>query len=186
MNQGIQMTISIKASFLLMLLMSLTLQAGEFTFADAKIQIPAGFEGPMTQDMGNGMSNIGFRKPHKENQHATLLQISVWSPGQRFPSLTNEELKQGASKYLLQFLSGVARKRSDFKKSDIEFVEISGVPAAKVKWTGNFDNISMHGVMYCYVYNSKIISLHTQDMVDFEGVFINKAVASFESITLKK
>jgi hypothetical protein len=160
--------------------------ANEFSFDDASINIPVGFEGPIKKNMGQGASTIAFQNLHEDGSNATLLQITTWNPGKTFPEMTDVELKKGAVQYLEQFLSGVARKRSHFEKSEIEYINISGVPVAKVNWTGEIDSKKAHGIMYCYVFNSKIISLHTQDLVKFNGLYLNQAVKAFESIKLAR
>jgi len=171
---------------IVIILFSCFSEANEFSFVDASINIPAGFDGPIKKNMGQGASTIAFQNLHKDENNATLLQITTWNPGKPFPEMTDEELKKGAAQYLEQFLSGVARKRSHFEKSEVEFIKISGVPAAKVNWSGEIDSKKAHGVMYCYVFNSKIISLHTQDLVEFGGLYLNQAVESFESIKLAR
>lgn len=170
----------------LFLIISIPVYSIEFSFPDALIKIPQGFEGPQRQSMGNGASSIAFTKKHSDGQNATLLQISIWAPGQKFPEMSDEELKQGSTQYLMQFLAGLSRQRTNFKKSEVEYITISGIPAAKIKWDGNVGDKSVHGVMYCYVFNSKIVSLHTQDLAEFEGFFTKLAEDSFESITLAR
>jgi len=168
------------------ILLSFVTHASEFNFADASIDIPEGFEGPIERSMGQGASTIAFRNLHEDGNNATLLQITTWNSGKTFPEMTDDELKKGSAQYLEQFLSGIARKRNSFEKSEIEYIEISGVPAAKIQWSGEIDSKQAHGVMYCYVFNSKIISLHTQDLIEFNGRYLNQAVKSFESIKLAR
>ena len=165
---------------------SISTSANEYSFADASIKIPAGFEGPIEQKMGQGTSAIAFRHLHEDGNNATLLQITTWNPGKPFPEMSDDELKKGTAQYLAQFLSGVARKRNNFEQGDIEFITISDVPVAKVEWSGQLGSKKAHGVMYCYVFNSKIVSLHTQDLVEFNGLYLEQAVKAFETIKLAR
>lgn len=167
---------------LVLFFISISTIANEYSFADASINIPNGFEGPIEQDMGPGTSVVAFRKLHEDGNNATLLQITTWNPGKSFPEMSDDELKKGAAQYLAQFLSGVARKRNHFEQSDIEFIRISDVPVAKVNWSGELGSKKAHGVMYCYVFNSKIVSLHTQDLVEFNRLYLDQAVQAFEAI----
>ena len=171
---------------IIIIFLSFATHANEFSFADASINIPEGFEGPIERSMGQGASTIAFRNLHEDGNNAALLQITTWNPGKPFPEMTDDELKKGSAQYLKQFLSGIARKREIFEKSEIEYIDISGVPAAKIKWSGEIDSKQAHGVMYCYVFNSKIVSLHTQDLIKFNGRYLNQAVKSFESIKLAR
>jgi hypothetical protein len=155
-----------------------------YDFGDGVIAIPEGFEGPISQNMGQ--ANItAYRYPHDTNT-GTLLQITAWNPGQQFPQMSREELEAGSKRYLLQFLGGVQRKRDNFKQGDVEFIQISGLPVAKVEWDGAVQGTRVHGVMYCFLYNSTIYSFHTQDFSSFEGKYTKLAVDAFESIELKR
>lgn len=151
------------------------------SFSGGNITPPIGFEGPVFKDIGKGTKSIAYFKDHS-NDFKTLLQINVFETGEEIPPMQEEELKQGLSQYLLQFLSGVANKRQNFSKGKIEFISISGATAARIKWTGVAHGKNLEGIMYCYVNGSKIISLHTQDLTSHNGVFLEQAVQSLESI----
>ncbi|MCV6623458.1 MAG: hypothetical protein OIF51_17095 [Cellvibrionaceae bacterium] len=173
----------IRNIFFLLLLLSGIAQAYEFE--DGSIEIPEGFEGPITQNMGQGVSSTAFSFLHGE-AGGTLLQITTWNPGQKFPNMPKEELKDGSAQYLLQFLGGIERKRENFERGKVEFVEVSDHPLAKVNWKGNVMGKSVHGTMYCFIYNSKIYSFHTQDLASFNKKYTNLAVKAFESMQLKR
>lgn len=167
----------------LLLLVSGIAQAYEFE--DGSIVIPKGFEGPITQNMGQGATSTAFTFPHDE-AGGTLLQITTWNPGQKFPNISKEELKAGSEQYLLQFLGGIKRKRENFKRGQVEFVDVSSHSLAKVNWEGKAMGESVHGVMYCFIYNSKIYSFHTQDFASFNKEYTNLAVKAFEAMQLKR
>lgn len=157
-----------------------------FEFEGGRIEIPQSFEGPISQDMAGQAKVYGFKRVHDDGVTGTLLQISVFDPGKKFPALSYDELKKGAGNYLSQILGGVERRRQGFAKSGIQYVEISGIPVAKVAWTGLASSEKMEGVMYCYIYNSKIISLHTQDFTEYKGQYLSQAVHAFENIKINK
>ncbi|MCF6262391.1 MAG: hypothetical protein L3J24_02195 [Xanthomonadales bacterium] len=170
----------------LLFLMIISQPAFGFEFGAGVIEIPQYFEGPLSHDMrGKGSVHV-FKKAHKHDKTGAVLQITVFDPGGKFPVLSKNELREGAEKYLVQFLEGVERKRKGFVKSSIEFIEISGIPAAKISWTGSEYSRELEGVMYCYVYDSKIISLHTQDFKEYKGKYISQAVHAFENIKIKR
>lgn len=174
-----------KSRYLYLLFFLVSVQVQAYEFGDGSIKIPEGFEGPVTQSMRQGASVTAYTYPHDSNT-GTLLQITSWNPNQSFPQMTNEELKVGSEKYLLQFLSGIQRKRDSFKKSGVEFIQISGQSVAKIKWSGAIQGKEVHGIMYCLIYNSKIYSFHTQDFSSFKGKYTQLAVGAFESIELKR
>ena len=170
---------------LLFLLLLLSGIARAYDFEDGSIDIPEGFEGPITQHMGQGVSSTAYSYPHGESG-GTLLQITTWNPGQEFPKMSKEELKAGSEQYLLQFLGGIERKRESFERGQVEFIEASGHPLAKISWKGSAMGKSVHGVMYCFIFNSKIYSFHTQDFDSFNKKYTNLAVKAFESMQLKR
>lgn len=166
-----------------LLLISGVIQA--YDFEDGEIDIPEGFQGPITQNMGQGASSTAFSFPHDETG-GTLLQITTWNPGQTFPEMSVADLKAGSEQYLLQFLGGIKLKRENFKQGQVEFIEVSGQSLAKVSWNGKAQGESVHGVMYCFIYNSKIYTFHTQDFTSLNKKYTNLAVKAFETIKLKR
>lgn len=170
---------------LLFLVMLISGVATAYEFEDGSIVIPEGFEGPIVQNMGRGTSSAAFSFPHGDFG-ATLLQITTWNPGQKFPEMSKDELKAGSEQYLLQFLGGIERKREHFERGEVKFIEVSGHPLAKVSWKGKAMGQSVHGVMYCFIFNSKIYSFHTQDFASFNEKYTRLAVNAFESMQLKK
>jgi len=159
-------------------------RAQVYNIADISISIPSGFEGPI-KDNKDEADVTGFTFPH-DGGGATLFQITTINPGKSFPEMSEDELKAGAKQYLLQFLEGVKRKRNNFKQDNVNFIKVSGQPIAKVTWTGDARGKSLHGVMYSFIYNSKIYSFHTQDFTTYNKKYTKLAVKSFESITFKK
>jgi hypothetical protein len=170
---------------LLFLLILLSGIAKAYDFEDGSIVIPEGFEGPITQNMGQGASSTAFSFPHGDSG-GTLLQITTWNPGQKFPNMSKDELKTGSEQYLLQFLGGIERKRENFERGEVKFIEVSGHPLAKVNWKGKAMGENVHGVMYCFIFNSKIYSFHTQDLASFNKKYTSLAVNAFESVQLKR
>ena len=170
----------------IVLLLLVTQSAFGFEFEGGTIEIPSNFNGPIYRHMDGQGTVYGFKKTHKDGKTGTLLQLTVFEPGQKFPELSRQELKEGASNYLLQLLSGVERRRKMFVKSNVEFVEISSVPTAKITWTGSEYSRKMEGVMYCYIHNSKVIGLHTQDFIEYKGKYLSQAVQAFENIKINR
>ncbi len=169
---------------LLLLTLLLSSIAKAFEFDDVSIVIPEGFEGPKTHDLGQGVITTGFIYPHQDNR-GTLLQMSVWDPGQKFPIMSVEQLKTTTEKYLLQFLQGTQGARDDFRRQEVEFIQISGQPIAKVAWTGKALGASLQGVMYTLIYNSKVYSFNTQDLSELKGKYMQLAISAIEAIELE-
>ena len=95
----------------------------------------------------------------------TLLQVSVVDIGSSAESIGPAELADGSASYLLQFLQGVQRRRTDYTLSPIRHLTIAGTPAAMATWTGALDGLPMVGVMYCVIVHGRyVVSFHTQDL----------------------
>ena len=58
----------------------------------------------------------------------------------------------------------------------------TGIPAARVQWTGGVGEIQAIGVMYCVLVGSSIISLHTQDMGSEITPAMKLAMAAIEGV----
>ncbi len=156
-----------------------------YDFGDGSIDVPEGFEGPVEKSMGQGATTTAFTYPHG-NGGGALLQITAWDPGQDFPQMSDDQLRAGSKQYLLQLIAGVERKRNEFKQQKVEFIQISGHPAAKVTWSGELQGKDVHGVMYCLIFNSKIYSFHTQDFSSFNERYSALAVNAIEAVELEK
>jgi len=172
--------------YIAILLLSYSVMGYTFDFEGGHISIPQNFEGPITKNMGSQGTAYAFGRKHSDGKTATLLQLSVFNPGQKFPSLSQKELKEAAAHYLIEILRGVERRRTNFQKSKISYIQISGIPAAKIYWSGSASSRKIEGVMYCYIRNSDVISLHTQDFKEYKGKYISQAVNAFESIRINR
>ena len=157
-----------------------------FDFGEGKIEIPFAFEGPVTANPTPGVEVYGFTKNHFVGGKSALLQISKFSPPGGVPKLDEEERARYSKQYLLQFLGGIERQRSNFEKTQVEMIAISGVPTAKINWNGVANGESLHGVMYCLIHSGSILSFHTQDFTSFDSEFIDLAVTSIESLELER
>lgn len=117
----------------------------------------------------------------------TLLQISVYDTGGKIPAtLKKEELSQGAEKYLLDFLKGIERRRTNFVRGDALHLTLGGVPAAKVSWNGDLQGMPTNGVMYCVIVGQNVISFHTQDSGSEPTAAMRLAMKSIESMRTQK
>ena len=157
-----------------------------FEFGGGKIEIPFAFEGPVTANPTPGVEVFGFTKNHFVGGKSALLQISKFSPPGGVPELDEEERARFSKQYLLQFLGGIERQRSNFEKTQVEMITISGVPTAKINWKGVANGESLHGVMYCLIHSGSIMSFHTKDFTSYDSEFIDLAVTSIESLELER
>jgi len=172
--------------FLISCLLVVSFASKAFDFGGGKIDIPFPFLGPTIAKPNPDVEVYGFTKSHFIDGKSALLQISKFSPPGGIPELGEEERIKSSKQYLLQFLSGVERQRSDFAKGSIEIIHISDLPVAKIKWRGKAHGESLNGVMYCLIHAGSIVSFHTQDFTSYNDEFIELAVNSIENLTLER
>jgi hypothetical protein len=157
--------------------------AGQFSAEGITLDIPKGFEGPVSQSVERGMM-YGFSKVSSTPRVRTLLQLSSYDLAKTIPRLSKEEFLVGSDKYLQEFLKGVERRRTGFKQSRIAHISLGGIPASKISWSGSLQGVEMKGVMYCVIVGSKAISLHTQDAGNEITPNMLEAMRSIESLVL--
>ena len=172
------------ALFLSLIILSFNSYA--FEFEGGNIAIPETFLGPVIEKYNKNSRSIAFTKPHsKEGDTGALLQLTVWGSDRALPELSNEGLKAAAEKYLLQFVGAIKKRRDNYSQSEVEYLTIANQPAAKINWQGSLNGKVLHGIMYCYITNNKIINLHTQDYVEYQGGNMLLATRAFEAIQAK-
>ena len=156
-----------------------------YEFQFGSVEIPEDFEGPHQGDQGESFKVTAFSRPHSDGT-SSVMQISIWDPGQKLPLSNKQDFEQASSYYLLEFLSGIQRSSANFNHTEIEIISISDMVTAKVKWTGTKFGREMHGTMYCFIHSSKVVQLHTQDFVEHNGKYVALVESAFESINAEK
>jgi hypothetical protein len=127
------------------------------------ISVPAGFEGPTHEDVNGGV-NIAWIERQPGYGSATLLQVSAVDVGSSLDGITQAQRLEGATRYLLQFLRGVAQPLSSFQFGEFEHVSLAGLPAARVRWTATTSSgRPTIGVIYCVLVGHSVVSLQTRD-----------------------
>jgi len=116
-------------AFLLLFLASQVRAAG-FDTEDFSLEVPADFQGPITQPMGNNGNVIAFIKPHPATKTNTLLQITVYNPGTGTQPPEKTRLGSLAERYLGQFMEGVKGRRTNFSSTAPTSVTLGGLPAS--------------------------------------------------------
>jgi hypothetical protein len=172
-----------KISLLSFLIVPVFAFATDFTVKPVTITLPDGFEGPVRQELQGGIV-VAFAKDSGPTSK-TLLQITVYNFGSRLQTHSAFEREAAASKYLLDFVDGVERRRMDFMRTEPMPLKISGLPAAKLQWTGKLQGVETVGVMYSFVVGSSVISFHTQDVGSVPTTAMSQATSAFESARVR-
>ena len=74
-----------------------------------RMDVPSGFDGPITASHGGKMVIVAFRWPYPAGDASTLLQITKYKTGTRLSDMSNEEKGKAARSYFLQLLKDVAK-----------------------------------------------------------------------------
>lgn len=169
---------------LALLTASAAITGSAFTLQPVTLTIPAGFDGPIRQER-SGAITVAFTKSGS-GANKTLLQVTLYDVGQELKKMSDEERATAPSKYLLEFVGGVERRRTHFKRTDPSPLQIGGVAAAKLQWTGQLQAVDTIGVMYCFVAGTKVISFHTQDLGSTPTAGMIEAIRAFEQAKVKR
>ncbi|MGD2166482.1 MAG: hypothetical protein PVF63_00145 [Gammaproteobacteria bacterium] len=150
-----------------------------------RLDVPAGFDGPVAAAGGEDVEVVAFRWPRDTGNFPTLLQITKYENDAVLADMRDEERGAAAERYLLRFLEGVARRRSNFISSDPIRIRLAGLPAAKIFWGGSAQGRGLSGVTYCLVAGTTIISFQTQDFEPIPSELRNAIMHSIEALVLK-
>lgn len=173
------------AFLFLILFPALQASAAGFDAEDFSLAVPADFQGPITQPMGENGKVIAFLKPHPASKTNTLLQITIYNFGTGAQPPKKEQLGPLAERYLGEFMEGVKRRRTDFTSTAPTRVTLGGLPASRTTWSGTAQGQQLHGIMYCVVVGTRVISLHTQDFDTSPAGDIGAAEAAIRAIRFK-
>jgi len=154
-------------------------------FGPISITVPQGFDGPIGGGKGSARTAAWIRR-HADAQGGTLLQVTTYDGGPDLRSSGWQARAQGAKKYLLEFVAGVAQQRENFQLGEVESLSLAGEPAVRVKWTGTAGSATAIGVMYCVLLDTAIVSFHTQDTGSEITDAMKSAMAAIESIKVRQ
>jgi hypothetical protein len=147
------------------------------------VQIPSGFEGPVKQSPAPNASVVAYTKRSADSKAATLLQITTYDFGSQLEGMPEDQRVEITEGYLMQFLSGVERRRTSFVKSPASQLTLGSIPASRIDWTGIAEGIAVSGTMYCVIVGTRVISFHTQTSEDASSQAISEAKRSIESVS---
>ena len=149
------------------------------------LEVPAGFEGPVEGSPDPQAKTVAYSKPYATVDGGTLFQITEYDLGDALRGMPDDQRGATADYYLAQFLGGVERRRTNFVATAPQRIELGGLPAARVTWTGEAAGQRASGVMYCVVIGTVVVSFHTQDIDGAPPENRAAAVRAFESVAVR-
>lgn len=153
-------------------------------FGPISISVPQGFEGPLGGGKDGAMTTA-WVKHHADAEGGTLLQITTYDAGSALKEMTGSQRAEGAKKYLLDFVGGVARRRDHFMLGAVDRISLAGLPAARVMWTGSVGDAAGLGMMYCVLIDTTIVTFHTQDAGVEITPAMKSAMAAIEAVRVR-
>ncbi len=163
------------------LIFSLASHAGPADFV--KISVPPGFEGPTAAPIGPTGYTKGYVRKIPGASSGTLLQITTYDFGSSLSNLPKEVLGDASEKYLMQFLAGIERQRTDFRAATPTRLKLGGIDASRVEWSGVANGRLLSGVMYCVIVGTVVVSFHTQGFRDAPATDRTDALEAIESVS---
>ena len=156
--------------------------AAAASFGPVTMAVPEGFvpAPPMRQDK---MSIWAWTKSAPGGTVKALLELTVYDFGPKLAQATAEELASGSEQYLRQFLRGIEGRRANYALSQVQHVQLAGVPASRATWTGRAGPAELVGVMYCVIVKNRyVVSFHTQDLGSRPTSAMREAITAIESV----
>lgn len=149
-----------------------------------RLEVPTGFNGPIYGRMDERATAVAFSKPHADAPTSTLLQVTIFNTG-AIEAAPKEQLGSLADKYLPQFLGGIERRRTNYSATGPSRVTLGGIPASRARWSGSAEGRQLHGVMYCVIVGTKVLSLHVQDVDTAPASNFKEAEAAVKAVRFK-
>ena len=150
------------------------------------LDVPEGFEGPIEGSPGPQAKTVAYTRAYENEDGGTLFQITEYDMGEALLGMPEDKRGETADYYLGQFLGGVERRRANFAAAAPERIVLGGVPAARVKWTGEVAGKRTSGVMYCVVVGTVVVSFHTQDVEGAPPGNRSAAMRAFEGVSVQR
>jgi hypothetical protein len=135
--------------------------AGDFHFHGITIAIPAAFDGPMGAKPNSAANMVGFAVPGTAGVPTNTLQISHIEVTEKIPDQSDSERFETLSKYLLNMLGAVERRRTEYSQTPPEKVHLGHFLAVRASWKGKAQDFQVNGVVYCVLVGSGIVFVYT-------------------------
>jgi hypothetical protein len=168
-----------------MLLVQAATLSAQYEDGPIRLAVPAGFEGPEVQTTSPGFKTAGFVRDIPGTQRGTVLQVTTIDLDAAGLSLPDEGEAHPTESLLDEFLASVERHRDNFQLVSRGRMELSGLPAARGEWRGIGGGRGKHGVIYCVIVGSRVVSFHAQTFDDAPEGDLAAAVRAIESVVLQ-
>ncbi len=139
---------------------------GDYVYSEFLVSVPDTFDRPIVR-AAQGGKVWGFAKQRPDTETAGLFQITIYDFGETFPEISPNEIEDAMDQYLLEFLSGVERRRTNFSIGAIFNSKIGDRPSRAIDWKGTVGGKETQGRMFVTIVGSSVVSLHIQDVAQY-------------------
>jgi len=147
------------------------------------IELPEGYLAPVEHAAGTSMSR-GFRKPFPQSNLSTVIMITVQHMGPSFAQRLAAERAAMTRETLDSVIDNIAKNRAGFRKGEVRSVQISGLAALKVEWTGSAEGAAFDGAVYCVLAGERAYAVQVQDPAGLGNARMVEAMRAVERMKL--
>lgn len=162
------------------MLMTTVVFGGQAKVKSFSVDLPEGFSGPLTQSSGP-TETIAFAKPHEGSETNSLIQFLIINL-EETPDTELRSATVTTKDYLMKMLGGIERRRTNFWKGNYREVILAGIPANKIEWRGNIDNIKMKGIYYSLIFQRHLYAISLQDIMPYSENNLPDMIKAIESM----
>lgn len=156
--------------------------ATDFQFYGVRIAIPEEFTGPVRASPSSRAETVAFSSLHGSGAANNVVQLTRYDLGQPIRLTTTDESFEAASKYLLEMLRGIERRRTSYTQTSPEMVRLGGNVGARAAWKGQLNGAAVNGVMYSFMTGSQAIFLHAFGPGDAPDSQLLRAIRAIEAL----
>lgn len=159
--------------------------AAEARIGSVVLTVPAVFKGPAKAEADAGAEVLGYSASEGVTEPAAVLQLTRYLLPTVPDNLSESELEKGTSQYLLQMMTGVERRRTEYTQSVPVKIRLGGRVAAKATWRGNSNGAAMNGTMYCVLVGKDVVWLHAFGPGNEPSVNVALAIRAIEALRIQ-
>jgi hypothetical protein len=161
-----------------------SIQAGNFEVVGLVIDVPANFEGPVVSQPAAHSKTYAFTVASVVLSPSTVLQITSVDLGADLGKHKNAELTEITSRYLLQMLSGIESRRTEYQRSKPGSIRLGGVSGAEITWSGKLSGLETNGAMYCVAVGTGLAFFHVSGGGRVPNPDMKAAIKAVEALHL--
>ena len=135
-------------------------QSGEFKIGIFAIEIPSRYEGPTISSPDRRIQVYLFSVAPQGQEEMNALQIILQESTTAGYQATGAEKADVCRQLLSKMILSVERRRSAFKRTELEQMALDGLPAIEASWTGKLGELETNGTLFCVPSGPDMVLFH--------------------------